>query len=229
MAKFTSGSIIGQITGSVGGSTYSRNRYGQYIRQRVKPVVSTTPYAQAAKGRLATVSRAWSALSDAQRAAWVAWAQNNPVIDVLGHSQILSGHAAYVMLNARLNLSGDAAISLPPIGRAPDALATLAVAAAAGAGTVGLTYTATPLGAGQKLWVSGCVVSSAGITYVKNLLREFTISAAAQASPLAAGVAFVARFGTMTAGQKVTIYASVFDSATGLISAPLRADATVAA
>lgn len=227
MAKFTPGPTIGSISGSIGGTTYSRNRYGAYIRTRAIPITSTTSYALDAKARMTTASQAWQALTDAQRLAWQMWAAANPITDSLGQSQALSGQAAYVGISCRLQNSGDTVLDVPPIAPAPAPLATITLTGDIGIGTSTLAFTDTPLGAGLKLWFQAAVTNSQGIYFVKPLTRLVSISAAALASPYDYEADVNARLGTLTVGQKITVFASVLDSATGLLSAPLTASVAI--
>jgi post-segregation antitoxin (ccd killing protein) len=227
MAKFTPGPTIGAASGSVGGTVYSRNRYGAYLRNRAVPVTSTTQEALNAKGRLAAQSEAWRALNDEQRAAWNTYTQTNPVTGPLGMSQVLTGHAAYVGINARLARAGDTLLSLPPVSTAPTALATLSATYDVGAGTTVLTFTATPLAAGVRLWVKYAVVDSTGINYVENLFKLCTVTSAAQATGYDYESDVEARFGTLSVGQKLVIRAHTFDGATGLLSAPLQTSGVI--
>jgi len=139
----------------------------------------------------------------------------------------LTGQAAFVQLNTRLTQAGDAALTAPPITSAPVALVTLTGTWDIGAGTFELAFTATPLAANEKMWVRAAVVNSAGISYVKNLLRVVVISAAAQATGLDTQTDIEAVFGTLVIDQRVHIWAAVFDDETGLLSVPLSVSGTV--
>lgn len=227
MAKFTPGAMTGRISGSLGSTVFSHNRNGPYMRTRSVPVKATTNPATDAKARLATYSSAWAALTAAQQEAWRQFAQSVPVIDTLGQPQIMTGHQAYVGLNTRLQLAGDTALSLPPTGVGPTALTTLSLAADIGAGAFEITFAATPLGAGVRLWSRVAVVTSAGVQYIQNLLKLVDVSAAAQATGLDIQTEIEARFGTLQVGAVIHLLCSTFDGATGLLSAPLRTSAVV--
>lgn len=225
--KFTPGIAVGALSGSIGGSTASHNRFGPYFRTRVKPVVSTTPDAQEAKGIFTTQTQAWQGLTDAQRLSWEQYAQTHLVNNSLGVPQALTGHQAYVGINSRLDRANETLLTDPPVGTAPDGLLTLTLSADIGLGTFDVTYTPTPLAATERLWVLAAVQNSAGRTYVQNLLRLVVIAAAATASPLDIQTEVEAKFGTLQVGQKVTVLCGVFDNATGLLSNFLRDDAIV--
>lgn len=227
MAKFIPGPAASAISGSQGGTVYSRNRYGAYTRSRVVPVNPNTAAQQAARADLASQSTGWGALTTAQQLAWNTWAANNPIIDSLGQSQILQGNAAFIQLNSRLARSADTLLTAPPITTAPDALLTLAGTFDIGLGTYELTFTPTPLAANERLWVQAAVVNSAGINYVTNRLRLVSIEAAATASGVDTQAAVEAVFGALVVGQVVHYFVSVFDDESGLLSPPRRLRGTV--
>ena len=227
MAIITPGPTVAAVSGSIGGTVYSHNRGGAYIRNRSIPVTSVTTPALNAKQRLATASAAWQLLTDLQRTAWGSWALQNPVINALGFARHLTGHQAYVGINARRASAGDVALSVPPIVPAPDGLLTLVQDGDIGAGDTDCTFTATPLGATEELYIEAAVTNSPGINNVNNLLKLVGFSAAAQASPFDNQALIEARLGTLVVGQKLFVRISVYDNATGLLSLPLVDDVII--
>lgn len=221
MAKFLPGPVVSEVRGSVGGTTFTRNRFGPVMRQRVKPVVSTTEYALAAKARMTTETQAWQGLTAAQKLAWNEYAAGNPIVGSLGEQQIGTGHIAFVGINTRIAMVGTGALLVPPVGTPPAPLSGLTLTADIGAGNVEVAYTPTPTGATERLWIRACVVSSSGINYVSNLLRWIITSGGAEASPYDFELSLVARIGTPQVGQTMHVRVSVFDTATGLLSPPL--------
>ncbi len=222
MAKILLGPMVGAASGSIGATTFSHNRYGTYTRRRAIPVKSTTTPATNAKARFTTRSQAWQGLTAAERLAWKEWALDHPITDTLGQQQTLQPNAAYIRLNARLEALGLSPITDPPIAAPPVGLLTLTQTADIGTGTFDLAFTTSPLGATEYLNIYAAVVSSAGITYVQNLLRQIGKSAAAETTPFDYESLVVARFGTLVVGQYVHVRVSVIDSATGLISGALQ-------
>lgn len=222
MAIITPGVAVAAISGSIGGTVFSRNKGGAYIRNRAIPVDPNTTDQQSRRAILASQSQGWADITDADRAAWANWARQNPVTNALGNSILLSGHQAYVRLNSRLDLVDEAVLTLPPIVNAPLALDTFAQSGDIGLGNVEAVYTATPLGASVILWVEAAVVNSPGITFVKNLFRFVGISTAAQASPFDNQSLIEAKFGVLIVGQRLFVRLSTFDTATGLKSVALE-------
>lgn len=227
MAKFTPGPAVASVSGSVGGTTFSRNRSGQYMRRRAIPSNPATIYQDQIRALFATQSQRWADLSADERAAWVNYARQTPVLNTLGESFTRSGHQAFVALNSRLTLVGSAAIDTPPIVSAPDALTLYTQTYDIGAGTFAATFTPTPLGANRRLFILAAVINSAGITYVKNRLRYIGVSAANQATGYDAQTQLEARLGALTVGQTVHFRLHVLDDQTGLISPGLPASGAV--
>lgn len=89
----------GQLSGSVGGVTASHNRYGQYLRNRTKPVNPNSERQQAARSSFAASTLRWKALTELQRQAWAAYAAMTPKLNKLGESVTLSPNAWYVATN----------------------------------------------------------------------------------------------------------------------------------
>jgi len=227
MAIMTPGPTVAALSGSIGGSVYSRNRGGAYIRNRAIPVDPNTTAQQSRRAILASQSQGWADRTDAERAAWRNWAVQNPITNALGNSILLSGHQAYVKLNSRLDLVAEPTLLVPPIINAPLALDAVVQDGDIGLGDVDLVFTATPLAAGVKLWISAAVVNSAGINYVRNLFKFVGTSAAAQASPFDDQTLIEAVFGALIVGQRLFTRVSTFDVATGLLSVPLESSVTI--
>lgn len=227
MAKFTPGAIVGQISGSIGGTTYSYNRYGPYMRRRAVPVTSTTPAAIAAKARLTTATQAWQSLTAANKLAWNSWTLTNPVTNSLGQPQVLTGHVAFVGLATRLLLLGSPIANTPPLLAAPAPFTSISLVADIGAGDVALTFAPTPTGAVEKVWIRAAIITSPGIKYVQNQLRFIFASGLAEASPLDIETEVVARLGALGVGNTLFVEASVAYQDNGQLSAPLATSAVV--
>lgn len=229
MALFKPGVAISQASGRVGGTIFSHNRGGMYMRNGTKPKVVVSDAAMEQKAIMGVCSRAWATLDNSQRAAWRTWAVENPVINRLGESRTLSGSQAYNQINARLLRCGGSALSLPPIGGPPVPLTTLSAAADASDGTLVLTFAATPIPANTAYMVWGCPVNSEAVTYYKNRMVLVSILPATTATGADIGSDWEGRFGSLIEGQNLKLEAQAISLTTGLISGFVRAEATVAA
>jgi len=218
--KYKGGSVVATASGSVGGLTMSRNRYGQYIRIRAIPTKVSNENTMSARARLIQVSQAWGLLTSAQQRAWAVYADSAPITDALGDKQVLTPHAAYVQINARVVLAGGTILTAPPSAAAPPSLTACTGTWDIGAGTSTLAYTVTPLAANHCLYVQAAVLIKPGQRYWKNRIKLIKVSAAALASPYDWQADTESRFGALVIGQRVVLLASVLDKTTGLISAP---------
>lgn len=227
MALMSPGPMIGVASGRVGGTIFSHNRGGQYVRNGTIPVTVTSDPAQNAKAILAEASAEWRGLTDAQRNAWTNWAQTHQIFNRIGSLITLSGQQAYVQLNARLKHAGASVISEPPIAASPVGPGALTGTYDIGMGNFQIAWTRTPLGASESLYTNVAVVDSAGINFVRNLLKLVDISAVAATSPLDLQTEIEARFGALQVGHKVVYFCSVLDQNTGLISQPRVTDGLV--
>lgn len=104
-------------SGSVADQTASRNRYGQYFRDRVQPDQTSTPRRAVARGDFGAAVSAWRALTDDQRLAWNAWAELHPRKNSLGRVKVLSGQTAFISGWLLTFRDGGGLITDPPAGQ----------------------------------------------------------------------------------------------------------------
>ena len=98
MARIIGGSMIGELSGKLGGNVFARNKSGAYIRQYVIPVDPRTIAQVNARSKFGAASSNFHALTPEQKANWQNFASNvfNPKTGKLGVS---SGFNAFVSLN----------------------------------------------------------------------------------------------------------------------------------
>lgn len=134
-----------QRSGSIGGSTYSRNRSGAYIRARTKPVNPNTTRQVTARNRLRGLSIDWqNTLTQTQRDDWQVYAANVPFSGALGDTIILTGLNMFVRTNAAVLQAGLTQINdAPNVFTLAKAEAALAGTATEAAQTIDVTYDAT--------------------------------------------------------------------------------------
>lgn len=143
MALFRSDRVT-QASGSIGGTTFSHNRFGLYFRARRTPVNRNTVFQQSQREALAAASAGWRDLSSSQRAAWEVYAAATPVTNKLGETVFLSGAGQYSATNSfalRVGLTTFAAAPTTP-GR--QALGSPTIVIDASAATVTVTALEDP-------------------------------------------------------------------------------------
>jgi hypothetical protein len=205
-----------QMSGSQGNTVFSRNAGGAYTRQRTKPVNLNTSRQQLVRTNLGTLSQQWRALTAANRSAWASYGLTHPVPNRLGEVRPLSGNAVYNKLGARMLLAGLATIATPPVTATPAGLLTFSFVRTSDTSAT-LTFTGTPLAAGNRLLLFMSVPSSGATNPNRNqaVMVGFTAAAAASAVVMTLPKAWLV-------GQSVTMFASVMD-AFGQCSAELMA------
>jgi len=101
MALVKYGGGIIQMSGSVAGNTHARNRSGNYIRARTKPINPNTAKQILVRACLANLTTRWAqTLSPAQRAAWNLYASSVAMKNRLGEVCYFTGMNHYVRSNA---------------------------------------------------------------------------------------------------------------------------------
>jgi len=219
MAIFTPGPAVGAISGSVGGSVFSHNKGGPYIRNRTIPTKATSEYATNIKALLTQASQDWQGLTAERQSAWREWAKTNPISNALGQSRIVPGHVAYIRVNMTLMICGYDMVVIPPVIQPTYAPTSLVLNADIGPGTFDITYTPTPCAADGCLMVWAALVDSHGISYVENLYKLVAISPLAQASPMDIQTQVEERFGLAIEGQVLHVRVARINEGCGLPSA----------
>ena len=98
LVKFGGGVV--QMSGSIAGDTFARNRYGNYARARTKPTNPNTTYQVRARNCLSYCTEYWAdTLSAANRAAWNLYASNVEMKNRLGETINLSGFNHFIRSN----------------------------------------------------------------------------------------------------------------------------------
>lgn len=228
MAIIIPGVAISQASGRVGGTIFSRNRGGAYIRNGSIPATVTTPAAQSIKSITSAMSQEWANIDEVLREQWREWATQNPVINRLGQSRTLSGHQAFVQTNARLVYGGFSAITSPVLTPSPAPFEPGAVVFTPNTTTLTVAYTPTPAPAGTAVQVYAYLANSAGVAYVKNRLALVLTTAAAAATPADIWNEVEERFGTPQAGQTLHLGLRALDSTSGAVSSVFYASTLLA-
>jgi len=114
MALIKLGPTIAMAAGSIGGTTYARNRYGAYIRNRTKPVDPGSTNQNAYRTRVSNAVAAWQALTAAQRAAFNNKAKTTGLVNRIGESFHPSGINLFIRTYNLLDMAGLSQVTVPP-------------------------------------------------------------------------------------------------------------------
>jgi hypothetical protein len=227
--KMKFGAIVTDGRGKIGGHVASKNRSGAYLRTKVTPVNPQQPDQMAVRARFANLSSAWRGLTETQRAAWNAAVSDYAKTDIFGDLKNPTGAQLYQRLNNNLVNIGQAAISVPLSPKAIPTMESIELAAAAGAGTMTLTYSPA-IPATVAFLVRATPAVSAGVSFVKSEYRQIAVIVTADASPYNLAVEYEAKFGDIgPATSKVFVQVVPIVIATGQAGPALSTSAIVAA
>lgn len=99
MARIVGGSMIGELSGKLGGNVFARNKSGAYIRQYVIPVDPNTQAQANARASFGVASSSYHSLSDTQKSQWQNFASNIYLPKNGANSGQFSGFNAFTSLN----------------------------------------------------------------------------------------------------------------------------------
>lgn len=125
LVKFGAG--ITGMSGSLAGTTFSRNRFGAYGRPRTKPVNPRSERQENIRAILSYLAEYWHGdLTAVQRAAWEVYAAAVPMLNRLGETIYLTGYNHFIRTNVVFNMySGFVVGAAPVILSLPEKDATL--------------------------------------------------------------------------------------------------------
>ena len=107
MAIITFSGGIASASGSLGGTTFSRNRGGPYMRTRAIPVNPGTSFQSTVRQILADLTSRWAeSLTQAERDLWDTYALNVPMPNALGEPRNVGGIGMYVRSNVPRTQAG---------------------------------------------------------------------------------------------------------------------------
>lgn len=229
MAKVKFSALISEMRNKLNGSVFARNRGGNYLRTKVTPVNPQSIAQVAARSLLTQFSQGWRGLTQTQRDAWNSVTDQWSTTDVFGDSIDPTGAQLYIRLNINIANAGGSAITTPPQPVGAEALDSLSVTAAAGAGQFDVEYTPLAVPADHTMYVESTPMVSPGISNASNRFRFIGTLAAAAASPADLSTEQTNKFGALVEGQKVFVRAKFININTGEVSQRLVADTIVAA
>jgi len=228
--KYVPSAFIGRLSRSAGSTTAGHNRYGSYFRNRVIPTNPVTTPQTAVRDRLATNSQNWRDLTPAQRLGWEAFGAEIVRTDTLGETYTLNGQTAFMYVNQnRRALSQSQLSDAPAVDPAPALLTAIATIDQSNiVPNYGISYTATPLGANDKLMIFATAGVSAGRNFLPNgAFKLIMVTALAAASPADILTAYQAVFGVAIVDEKIFFKLKPVRQTTGQSTSTLQINTIV--
>jgi len=228
--KMKFGAIVVDGRGKIGGHVASKNRSGSYLRTKTTPVNPQSSAQMTARSSLATNSKGWAGLTDAQRNDWNSATELYSKTNIFGDKVLPTGKNLYTAINCNLALASVAAISSPLAPISVPAPSSLTLTSDNSDQSLSLVYAATPVPANTVYMVEATEGVSAGTAFVKSKYRKIEVLAAAATSPADLAASYIAKFGSVpAAGKKIFVRVTAISKTTGQRSTPLQTSCTVTA
>ncbi len=212
-AKF--GAIVVDGRGKAGGHVFSKNRGGSYMRTKVTPSNPQSSAQASVRSRLTEFAQKFRSLTALQIAGWNAAVDSFKSTDIFGDIKNPSGINLYVRLNTNLGLVAASSIDDAPLPSEVPALTTLTATATAGTPTLSVVFAPSPVPADTSLVIKASKQLSPGVSNVKGKTTVVAVKAAASTTPANILSAYVAKYGTLVAGQKIALEAYQVNEITG--------------
>lgn len=143
MALVKYGPAVVQMSGSIAGTVFARNRFGNYSRPRTKPVNPKSSRQIAARILIMYLSEQWreSPMTDLIRAAWQTYADSVNWNNRLGEQVTLTGFNMFIQCNsARITAGGTLITAAPTVLSLPPGDPVFAVAGSAASQELSVTF-----------------------------------------------------------------------------------------
>lgn len=111
MARVVYSALIDNIRGSIGGTTFQRNRYGYTVKKKPSMVRPNTPRQGTSKLIMSQVVRSWRDLTASQRTAYETYASSFPQYAKHAPTVALTGYGVFVKYNTLRLLQGGSVLT----------------------------------------------------------------------------------------------------------------------
>jgi hypothetical protein len=203
MAKVKFSALISEMRNKLNGSVFSKNRAGNYLRNKVTPVNPQTAFQTAVRAVLTAASQSWRALSEAQRLAWNSAVANFQGTDIFGDVKTPSGINLYNKLYINASTIGFPPSTTPPALVSSPAVPDAFVNTTAPNTVIVDSATLAAVPAGVSLVLSMTPSVSAGKNFLKGKSRIIVAIGSTNTFPYDASAAYAAKFGPIVAGEKI--------------------------
>lgn len=219
-----------QLSGSVGGTTAAKNRYGTYFKKKSHPINRKTSSQSSVRAFLSTLTKGWKSLTPAQQNSWRNAVENFKKSNSLAESIVLTGHQLYIAINRNLQTISQTLLLVAPAVTTVAPLTAQAFVAGVGAGTIIDTY-APAIPAGQSLALYATRPLSAGKFSNSQDYKLIGVFNAADVSPLDVTTAYQNLYSTSwkTIGLQIFFKSVQISKTTGESTVPFFSKTLVVA
>lgn len=232
MALIKFGGGVVQMSGSIAGNTFARNRYGNYARARTTPINPQTARQTLIRSAMATLTDRWAqTLTAVQRTAWNLYGANVAMTNRLAETVFLTGMNHYIRSNLTRETGPTVLIDDgPTVFEIPAQDPTLAVTASEATQQLTISFDTAmdwSVEDGSFLFLFQGSPQNAQRNFFNGPWRFINYVGGADPGGAVSPSVNVGPF-AIAEGQRQWIYARI-SRADGRLSQPFRADAFVAA
>jgi len=207
MAKIKFSALISEMRGKLNGSVFTKNRFGNALRNKVTPVNRRTSYQQNVKSLFTYYTQKWRTLHQDEQKAWNAAVEDFKRTNVFGDSVKPTGMNLYCELNGNLAIFGGTELTKPPLQRIIEGLRSynLTVDSTVGSEAFDIEFdpTTTSSDVFHLIYATRCY--SPGKSFIQSEYRLIGFIEPGTVTPYDALPEWTSRFGTLAAGQKVSV------------------------
>ncbi len=227
MAKILLGNMITDIRGSQGGTTFSRNTFANYMRNKTSPVNPNTVAQQLVRNRLTAMSQSWGGLTPAERTGFIdgapVWSNNNIFNQAINYT----GFSLYGRLNRNRQEINEPFITTFVLPTAVDSFTSFSFVASFTLGTI-ITSFAPAIAATHKVIIRATPPLSAGTEFVRNQFRKIAVLDSTDLTGIDLAAFYTAVFGVLPpVNSKIFIDAKQVLISNGQNSVPIKDSAIV--
>jgi hypothetical protein len=203
MAKVKFSALISEMRNKLNGSVFSRNRAGNYLRNKVTPVNPQTAFQTAVRALLTDASQSWRELTQAFRDAWYSATSNFTGTDIFADVRTPSGSNLYAKLFINASNVGDTPLSQPPAVISSPGIVENGLIFNTGISVLTFTDIAMAIPANTALLVRASAGMSAGRRFVKGRSRILIYYYTGADLDTNIWAQYVAHFGAPIVGERV--------------------------
>lgn len=222
--------FLADARGKLNGIVMSRNRAGNYLRNKTTPLNPQTPAQSGVRGAFGALTQRWRTLTQEQRNTWINGASEYPQPDGNGGTYIPSPFNLFMKANQNIQNVGGSIITDLQTPLPVPVVENLTVLADVTTQTLSVTWD-TPLGVGVPLQIEVVANYSPGksIGSVKNQFRVLGVAAgSATVATKDFTTELTDKYGPIVDGQKFAVRATPIVASTGQAGVPTTAEVVAA-
>lgn len=120
MARIKYGALVSDISGSIGSSTFQKSLYGNTLRNKPRPRLSSSSSQQYCRNTMQIVHQAWQALTDAQRRQWNQYVTYSNSTIRRDRAVLHTGHSLFLRYNFIRYINLRSILSVPGYAPLPE-------------------------------------------------------------------------------------------------------------